>query len=308
MIRGFIYQTNDYYLFDTPFSNNPSDVSFQKYKYNGKELDRVHGLDLYDYGARNYDAIIGSWTTMDPLAERTPEVSPYVYCKDNPVNAIDIDRDSLAVKDAGTLKALINGFLNKQEGASMKFNNSVLDPNSIKEQAENSSDFFLKDLYEIAKSKVSMVDLSTVTNANYIDPEGKEQTVSWSENSSKEDDDKGNVLTVPTVQNDYSLGSTYIQLLKENHMKYGRTVVGCTGTTLLPSSNFVRRSTNNHIQIYIYASKNINIRTLGICHEFGHAILFLRGQPSGHDIGGPVDQFIYNDRTDKMAKRLGFDY
>jgi hypothetical protein len=28
----------------------------QKYKYNGKELDRTHGLDTYDYGARMYDA------------------------------------------------------------------------------------------------------------------------------------------------------------------------------------------------------------------------------------------------------------
>ncbi len=32
---------------------------------------------------------------MDPLAERTPEVSPYVYCKDNPVNAIDLNGDTI---------------------------------------------------------------------------------------------------------------------------------------------------------------------------------------------------------------------
>ncbi len=42
----------------------------QQFKYNGKEYDPMHGLDLYDYGARHYDATIGQFTTMDPLCEK----------------------------------------------------------------------------------------------------------------------------------------------------------------------------------------------------------------------------------------------
>ena len=45
--------------------------------YNGKELDRTHGLDWYDYVARRYDGI--RFTTVDPLAEQYYEVSPYAY-------------------------------------------------------------------------------------------------------------------------------------------------------------------------------------------------------------------------------------
>ena len=41
----------------------------QPYKYNGKELDRMHGLDWYDYSARYYDAVLGRWMCVDPLAE-----------------------------------------------------------------------------------------------------------------------------------------------------------------------------------------------------------------------------------------------
>ena len=89
--EGLIHHTNDYYPFGTPFSNNSSDVSFQKYKYNGKELDMMHGLNTYDYGARQYDAILPSWDRIDPLAEKYYNVSPYVYCADNPVNAVDQD-------------------------------------------------------------------------------------------------------------------------------------------------------------------------------------------------------------------------
>lgn len=59
--------------------------------YNGKELDRMHGLDWYDYGARMYDPATGLWTSTDPLAEKYYHVSPYAYCGNNPVIFIDLD-------------------------------------------------------------------------------------------------------------------------------------------------------------------------------------------------------------------------
>ncbi len=63
----------------------------QPYKYNGKELDSDKGLNLYDYSARYVDPALGRFTTMDPLAEKYYAWSPYAYCKNNPVNAIDPD-------------------------------------------------------------------------------------------------------------------------------------------------------------------------------------------------------------------------
>ena len=59
------------------------------YKFNGKELDEETGF--YYYGARYYDPRISVWQSVDPLAEKYPEVSPYVYCMQNPVNIIDPD-------------------------------------------------------------------------------------------------------------------------------------------------------------------------------------------------------------------------
>ncbi len=65
-------------------------ASAQPYKYNGKELDRMHGLDWYDYGARQYDAALAQWTKMDPLCETYKGINPYAYCMNNPIKFVDI--------------------------------------------------------------------------------------------------------------------------------------------------------------------------------------------------------------------------
>jgi len=68
-----------------------------KYLYNGKEKqDDVLGtgstaLDWYDYGARFYDPQIARWHSVDPLAEFYYRLSPYTYCKGNPVIFADVD-------------------------------------------------------------------------------------------------------------------------------------------------------------------------------------------------------------------------
>ena len=57
----------------------------------GKELDMIHGWHTYNYGARTYDPTLGRWMSQDPMQDRFPWVSPYSYCINDPVNAIDPD-------------------------------------------------------------------------------------------------------------------------------------------------------------------------------------------------------------------------
>lgn len=87
-------QVNHYYPFGMSIAAYAfSSQTDNKYKYNGKELqdDAINGtkLDWYDYGARFYDAALGRFHTLDPLAENFSQQSPFVYADNNPIRFID---------------------------------------------------------------------------------------------------------------------------------------------------------------------------------------------------------------------------
>ena len=65
------------------------------YKFNGKELDQETGL--YYYGARYMNPRMSVFLNIDRFADKYPFISPYVYCRGNPINYIDINGDTLTV-------------------------------------------------------------------------------------------------------------------------------------------------------------------------------------------------------------------
>lgn len=87
--QGNVVQSMDYYPFGAQFCDGSTDNNFQSRRYNGKEFDNMHGLNTYDYGARQYNPVIARWDRVDPLCEKYYGISPYGYCGDNPVNIID---------------------------------------------------------------------------------------------------------------------------------------------------------------------------------------------------------------------------
>ena len=72
-------------------------------KYNGKELDTEDNLNLYDYGARHYDAALCRWNAVDALAEKYASMSPYNYCAGNPVKLVDVDGNEPTEEEAARM-------------------------------------------------------------------------------------------------------------------------------------------------------------------------------------------------------------
>ncbi|MCD8413257.1 DUF6443 domain-containing protein [Tenacibaculum finnmarkense] len=96
-----IVEESNYYPFGLKYKGYNGNVSSlgnstaQKFGFGGKELndDLVGGnnLNWHDFGARSYDAALGRWMNLDPLAEKMRRHSPYNYAFNNPIYFIDPD-------------------------------------------------------------------------------------------------------------------------------------------------------------------------------------------------------------------------
>ena len=88
-----IKEENNYYPFGLKHKGYNANINgtHHKYMFGGKELTEELGLNTYDFGARNYDAALGRWMNLDPLAEKMRRHSPYNYAFDNPIFFIDAD-------------------------------------------------------------------------------------------------------------------------------------------------------------------------------------------------------------------------
>ncbi|MBO5507853.1 MAG: RHS repeat-associated core domain-containing protein [Bacteroides sp.] len=113
---GAIEQTVAYYPYGGVIANLGISASKQPFKFGGKELTQQNGLNEYDFGARQYYPAVPHFTSPDPLCEKTPHLSPYLYCGNNPVNAFDPDGRSTWVTDSGDgMYHVIGGDLNDKD-------------------------------------------------------------------------------------------------------------------------------------------------------------------------------------------------
>ena len=87
--KANITQFDAYLPYGELLVDEHSSTEEMPYKFNGKELDEETGL--YYYGARYMNPVASIWYGVDPLFEKYPSISPYVYCHGNPMNRIDPD-------------------------------------------------------------------------------------------------------------------------------------------------------------------------------------------------------------------------
>lgn len=82
-----IMEENNYYPFGLKHKGYNGNINgtHHPYTFGGKEEQEELGLDWLDFSARNYDAALGRWMNLDPMAEAQYAYSPYHYAYNSPI-------------------------------------------------------------------------------------------------------------------------------------------------------------------------------------------------------------------------------
>ncbi len=210
---GTVEQVNHYYAFGGLMreSTNPG---VQPYKYGGKELDRTSGLDAYDFGARSYFADRLQWGTMDPLCEKYYDVTPYGYCKNDPVKNVDPDGRYVISKELAKKYPKLDIYLRKGIQGITK-NPKIMHALRI---AGRFTDDQIKDMVTYGKGPIINV-MHIDGYYGYFVPDENSNTLNINEDIVKE------LESAEGLDSDISLFLTAVTILHES-AHYGDDIAG----------------------------------------------------------------------------------
>ena len=86
---GFPIQYIHYLPYGEILANQMISPYDERFKFTTKELDTESGY--YYFGARYLMSELGYFLSTDPLTDKNPEMSSYMYCNGNPIKYIDPD-------------------------------------------------------------------------------------------------------------------------------------------------------------------------------------------------------------------------
>ena len=87
--NAVVISATDYYPFGMAMGTRSYSSSAYRMGFNGKENNPEWGTQ--DYGMRIYEPGLGRFLSIDPISKKYPELTPYQFASNTPIQAIDLD-------------------------------------------------------------------------------------------------------------------------------------------------------------------------------------------------------------------------
>jgi hypothetical protein len=204
-----------------------------------------------------YDEELGRWTTMDPMAEKVYEITPYRYGFNNPVRFRDVNGMLEVVKPKDEISfEMIKNTLRPEDKKYIKIDkNGDIDRSLINSHKSISGNY--NNLKEMVNSQ-QIVEISVNDQFYYVDKNG---------------DLKNSTMTYIPYDSQFSYKD-----LNGNTM--GGTTTGESGfmgKTLFPDREGGQNSPDKTIKVIINKNLSIPAKAEMYSHEAnGHALLYIR--------------------------------
>ena len=150
------------HAFGSPKNLRQFNLARARVGFNGKENDNdVKGDgNSQDYGMRIYDPRLAKFFSIDPITRGYPELTPYQFASNTPIQAIDLDgaEAQKVNEDVNTLVIVIQGW----EGFDPLPNRTQFENNKARGAKSDAGDF--NTLNELNSTKLQVVQFSSSDN------------------------------------------------------------------------------------------------------------------------------------------------
>ncbi len=125
-----------------------------RYKFTAKELDNETSYTYF--GARYYDSELSGWLSVDPMSDKYPSLSPYLYCFNNPVIMKDPNgNDGVAVVDNENKTITIKAVYYVQTVPNNNMSVTAYTPEQVKSMQTEVNGFLNNQNYQVNEGEYS---------------------------------------------------------------------------------------------------------------------------------------------------------
>jgi RHS repeat-associated protein len=170
-IKGDAIQHLHYLPWGEDFVDQRSTNWNAMYTFSAKEKDTETGYSYF--GARYYSSDLSIWLSVDPMSDKYPSLSPYVYCANNPIKLVDPNGEEVYIFGKNRHRNTIIRSLNKHfENITIGYNKKSGQLYIEKGTALTNDEIALADAISDKKIEVN-IQLSKSSTLDYKNSKGE---------------------------------------------------------------------------------------------------------------------------------------